>query len=521
MTAPLFDSYVVVDWSAASRPCLRENSIWLCMVRREHGRLQRVALQNIATRLEARERLLELLTADISAGRSTFAGFDFAFGYPAGFAARLGLEGPAWRATWDLLSEQIQEEGGNKNNRFEIAASLNRRMGSGACHFWGCPGDSREFLSATKQCLYQAPDLPERRITEKSASGTKSVWQLHYNGSVGSQTLMGIPVLRFLRDHQAMAPATRVWPFETGLREPTRQGGGQVVLAEIYPSSVPVSVLDGQVKDEAQVRALAQRFAEWDDDGTLAPLFLGDPALSPEQRRLIENEEGWILAKRSAVTAAVAPVPTMPTRYDYLRDPEAIYRESFARIRAEADLSPLPQALHTLALRLAHAVGDAGILRDLVWSEGAVAAGSAALAAGAPLLVDAAMVKAGIIARRLPRRNKVLCLIGDKRVPALARRLRTTRSAASVELWRPHLAGAIVAIGNAPTALFHLLEMIAAGAPKPALVLGFPVGFVGAAEAKAALAENALGLAFVALAGRRGGSALAAAAVNALAGEEM
>lgn len=210
----------------------------------------------------------------------------------------------------------------------------------------------------------------------------------------------------------------------------------------------------------------------------------------------------------------------MRQSYDYLRDPEAIYRESFARIRGEADLSALPEALHALALRLAHAAGDASILHDLVWSDGAVAAGRAALAQGAPILADSAMVKAGIIARRLPRKTKVLCVIGDKRVPALAKRLGTTRSAAAVELWRPALAGAIVAIGNAPTALFHLLEMIAAGAPKPALVLGFPVGFVGAAEAKAALAENELGLPFIALAGRRGGSALAAAAINALSARE-
>jgi len=207
-------------------------------------------------------------------------------------------------------------------------------------------------------------------------------------------------------------------------------------------------------------------------------------------------------------------------RYDYLRDPDAIYRASFALIRAEADLSALPPALHTLALRLAHAAGDAGILRDLAWSDGAAAKGRAALEVGAPILVDAAMVAAGISERRLPRANKVLCLIADRRVTPLAKRLGTTRSAAAVELWRPHLAGAVVAVGNAPTALFHLLEMIAAGAPRPALVLGFPVGFVGAAEAKAALAGNALGLPFIALAGRRGGSALAAAAVNALAQQE-
>jgi precorrin-8X/cobalt-precorrin-8 methylmutase len=210
----------------------------------------------------------------------------------------------------------------------------------------------------------------------------------------------------------------------------------------------------------------------------------------------------------------------MSQSYDYLRDPDAIYHESFARLRAEADLSALPEDLHPLALRLAHAAGDAAILRDLAWSRDAAASGRVALAQGAPILVDAAMVKAGIIARQLAHKNKVLCLINDKRVPALAKRLGTTRSAAAVELWRPHLAGALVAIGNAPTALFHLLEMIAAGAPGPALVLGFPVGFVGAAEAKAALANNSLGLPFIALAGRRGGSALAAAAVNALAREQ-
>ncbi len=506
MAAPLFDSYVIVDWSAASQPCTGENSIWLCMVRRERGDLRRTALENIPTRLAARDHLAELLAAELSAGRSTFAGFDFAFGYPSGFAAHLGLAGPAWRAVWDFLSQEITEQQANKNNRFEVAARLNQRITGGAGPFWGCPrGAAHALLPENKQHAYRPPQFSERRITEDKTRGTKSVWQLHYNGSVGSQTLVGIPVLRFLRDHPAIASATRVWPFETGLRKPTKQDGGQVVLAEIYPSAIEPLVGDGQVKDEAQVCTVARRFAEWDSDGTFATLFAGHPTLSPEQRRAIENEEGWILAHSDFERSRRYPPPLPPP----------------ARIRGEADLSALPDSLHKLALRLAHAVGDAGILRDLVWSAGAVAAGRAALAEGAPILVDAAMVKAGIITRRLPRRNRVLCLIGDKRVPALARRLATTRSAASVELWRPHLAGAIVAIGNAPTALFHLLEMIAAGAPKPALVLGFPVGFVGAAEAKAALAENALGLPFVALAGRRGGSALAAAAVNALGGEEM
>ncbi len=196
--------------------------------------------------------------------------------------------------------------------------------------------------------------------------------------------------------------------------------------------------------------------------------------------------------------------------YDYLRDPAAIYRRSFALIREAADLADLPRDLKPVATRLIHTCGDVSIVDDLIASPGAATRGRKALAAGATLLVDAEMVAAGITSRN------ARCFLNDKRVPALAKRLGTTRSAAAVELWRPHLAAAVIAIGNAPTALFHLLEMIAAGAPRPALILGFPVGFVGAAEAKAALAKNPWGIPFIAVKGRRGGSALAAAAVNAL-----
>jgi precorrin-8X/cobalt-precorrin-8 methylmutase len=203
--------------------------------------------------------------------------------------------------------------------------------------------------------------------------------------------------------------------------------------------------------------------------------------------------------------------------YRYLRDPDAIYRASYAAIAREGDLASIAPDLRAIARRLAHAAGDVSILSSLVAAPGAVAAGREALATGAAILADSAMVAAGIAAARLPAGNRVVATIADARVPALARRLGTTRAAAAVELWRPFLAGAIVAIGNAPTALFHLLEMVAGGAPRPALVLGFPVGFVGAAEAKAALADNPFATPFVALHGRRGGSALAAAAVNALA----
>jgi precorrin-8X/cobalt-precorrin-8 methylmutase len=206
-------------------------------------------------------------------------------------------------------------------------------------------------------------------------------------------------------------------------------------------------------------------------------------------------------------------------RYAYLRDPAAIYEQSFALIKREADLTRFPPELCPLALRLAHAAGDVSILDDLIWSENAVLAGKRALASGAPILVDSRMVATGITGGRLPGKSDIICTLNDPKTTDLAATLKTTRSAAAVESWRTHLAGAVVAIGNAPTALFHLLEMIANGAPKPAVVLGFPVGFVGAAEAKAALVEFD-GIEFIALQGRRGGSALAAAAVNALARPE-
>ena len=204
---------------------------------------------------------------------------------------------------------------------------------------------------------------------------------------------------------------------------------------------------------------------------------------------------------------------------DYIRDGAEIYRHSFAIIRKEADLSHVPADLEKLAVRVVHASGMVDVAADLMFSAGAGDAGRCALAAGAPILCDARMVAEGITRARLPKDNDVICTLGDATVPALAKQMGNTRSAAAMELWRPHLAGSVIAIGNAPTSLFRLLEMLDEGAPKPALILGFPVGFVGAAESKQALADDSRGVPFVALRGRRGGSAMVAAAVNALATE--
>ncbi|MFQ6017690.1 MAG: precorrin-8X methylmutase [Kiloniellaceae bacterium] len=208
----------------------------------------------------------------------------------------------------------------------------------------------------------------------------------------------------------------------------------------------------------------------------------------------------------------------MPT-FDYLRDPTEITRRSFATVRAECDLSALPAELVGLALRLVQACGMPDILAELAWAGDVAGAGRAALEAGAPVIADSRMVADGVARDRLPAGNRVLCPLSDPAVPELARREKSTRSAAAVELWRPDLAGAVVAIGNAPTALFRLLEVLLGGAPKPAALLAFPVGFVGAADSKEALIGAGLGMPFVTLRGRRGGSALAAAAVNALAAE--
>ncbi|ATE53391.1 MULTISPECIES: precorrin-8X methylmutase [Actinosynnema] len=205
---------------------------------------------------------------------------------------------------------------------------------------------------------------------------------------------------------------------------------------------------------------------------------------------------------------------------EYVKDGAEIYRRSFATIRAEARLDGLPPDVARVVVRMIHACGMVDLVEDVAFSPGVVTAAREALLAGAPVLCDAQMVASGITRKRLPADNDVLCLLGDPAVPALAAEIGNTRSAAALQLWGERMGGAVVAIGNAPTALFHLLDLIAAGAPRPAAVLGIPVGFIGAAESKDALAANGLGLEHLVVRGRRGGSAMTAAAVNAIASED-
>ncbi|MER6617627.1 precorrin-8X methylmutase [Streptomyces xantholiticus] len=205
--------------------------------------------------------------------------------------------------------------------------------------------------------------------------------------------------------------------------------------------------------------------------------------------------------------------------FEYEKDGAAIYRQSFATIRAEADLAGLPADVSQVAVRMIHACGMVDLVTDLVHSPDVVVRARAALRAGAPILCDAQMVASGVTRKRLPADNDVICTLSDPSVPDLAAEMGTTRSAAALELWRDRLEGSVVAVGNAPTALFRLLEMIEEGAPRPAAIIGVPVGFIGAAESKDALAAHPLGLEHLVVRGRRGGSAMAAAAVNAIASE--
>ena len=545
----MFDTFVIVDWSAANQPKTGRDSIWICRLGADGE-----SFCNPPTRHTAREVLADMLARASELGERVILGFDFPFGYPAGFAARLGLAGTPWRALWDEIAGLLHDDENNRNNRFEIAAALNRRVsnGNGRFPFWGCPvGFTHDFLGPRHHRGHTADEpLKERRLIDEWMVGAQPCWKLAYTGSVGSQSLTGIPVVRGLRSDPRWADRARIWPFETGLSLPA---DAQIVFAEVWPSwwRKEIRSDQGPPNDKAQVRTVAEIFAARDRAGELAAWFSGAPNLTGAQRRIIESEEAWTLGVTAPRRSPKIPsppsraerAPTLPSpasgggvgrglragspkggerkssAYTYLRDPAAIYRRSFALIRAEAGLARFPPALRRVAVRLAHAAGDVAILDDLTWSRGAVIAGRRALAGGAAILVDSEMVASGIIRDRLPADNSVICTLRDPAVPDLAVRHKTTRSAAAVELWRADLAGSVVAIGNAPTALFHLLDLLAEGAGRPALILAFPVGFVGAAEAKEALAGFDRRLSFVTLNGRRGGSALAAAAVNALCGK--
>ena len=527
--APLFDVHVAVDWSAASVPTRGRDSIWI-------GRVEGAGpavLSNPATRAEAVEALAAMLEGDLAAGRRVLVGFDFAFGYPAGAAQAL-FGAPGWRAVWAGLAEAVSEGPANANDRFEAA---DRLAGRGA-PFWGHPaGRAFAHLPARKPAAGGFEEFREAERFARARGGRRpfSVWQLSGAGAVGGQSLTGIAALERLRGDPRIAGGVQVWPFESGLAAPS----GRVAFAEIWPSLIPPHA-DEAVRDAGQVRACAETFAALDRAGRLGEVF-DAPGLAGAARAAVAGEEGWILGlgqedllARFAASGGAGASAGAPARSGGLapagraargwpasqglweRDPAAIYATSFATARAECDLAGFSPAMQALALRVVHSCGMPEIAQALAFSEGAVEAGVAALDAGAPVICDVGMVAQGVIRRGRCAGVEVISALDAPGCAELAKAQGTTRSAAAMDLMADRLGGAVVAIGNAPTALFRLLELIDMGAPRPALILGFPVGFVGAAESKAALAADPRGVPFVALRGRVGGSAMAAAAVNAL-----
>ena len=290
---PLFDAYVMVDWSAASTPRRGPDSIWYAIVARRNGTLRRLMLENPSTRAEAESVLIRRLAALQRRGDRVLVGFDFPFGYPSGTAAQLGITGLPWRHFWQELDDAVEDGADNRNNRFDVAEALNRRLSGEAFPFWGdVREDGRPYLHRRGRRTHGDDDLAERRLCELRIRSTQPVWKLAGAGSVGSQSLMGIPRVWRIRRDPRLAGACHIWPFETGLRYDPRP---QLQLAEVYPSLVPAPPLKDKPKDAAQVVAIARHFAALDAAGGLERLFAGDPTLTPDERHRVEQEEAWIL----------------------------------------------------------------------------------------------------------------------------------------------------------------------------------------------------------------------------------
>jgi len=314
----MFDTLVMVDWSAAAVPRTGRDSIWICW-RGSTGE----RLVNPATRHQARALLGEWLAAARSNGERVLIGFDFPFGYPAGLAARLDLPGPPGRAVWDEIARLISDDEHNSNNRFDVAAALNERISGGRFPFWGCPAaPSRTFLGPKHHRDHARNGLAERRLIDEYMSGAQPCWKLLGAGSVGGQILTGIPVVRALRDDPRWCDGARVWPFETGLGA---QPQGTVIMAEVYPSLWSVSPGAGEPKDAAQVRTVAGYFADRDHAGELGALFAGDPNVSRAQRDRIESEEAWTLGVTARAQRPIAVHSVIEPRR--LRAPSLSLRE--------------------------------------------------------------------------------------------------------------------------------------------------------------------------------------------------
>jgi hypothetical protein len=301
----LFDAYIIVDWSASAKPKTGKDSIWVGIRARDARLRFQFSSANPKTRLAARQFILEIAQKLIARGDKVLIGFDFALGYPAGTADALGLDTdakPAWQAIHEHLSAKVKEKEDNSNARFALAAGMNYAMTKGPHPFWGAPKSNAVSTLATKKGDFSPSNsLPEHREAERWVKANfkanpKSVWQLLGVGAVGSQALLGIPTVSFLKNHIENA---QIWPFETRFKalSPTDLEDTSCILAEVYPSTVPVTPNPGEILDEAQVRTLSEHLESLDSARELAKAFGPPNSLNTRTIHKIEAEEGWILAK--------------------------------------------------------------------------------------------------------------------------------------------------------------------------------------------------------------------------------
>lgn len=299
--ARLFDSYVMVDWSAASKPATGADSIWIGALTPDSRLKLAFKASNPPTRAKALEELNDLLGRCLKRGDRVLLGMDFPFGFPAGTAQALKLKGEQpWRAIRDFLLKEMKDKPDNSNNRFSLAAQMNRRMSEGPFPFWGCSKKDELTTLAMKKVREHGPkDVGEYRITEEHVAETRKirpqpVWKIAYAGAVGGQTLTGLPAIERLRTN---FPALKIWPFELPLAKLDEEGlaGTRIVVAEIYPALVAKQIGASEIRDEAQVRTMAEWFAERDASGKLGQVFATEAKLTDEQKAAVTQEEGWIL----------------------------------------------------------------------------------------------------------------------------------------------------------------------------------------------------------------------------------
>jgi hypothetical protein len=292
----LFSAYVIVDWSAASKPTTGADSVWIGVLKRDVRFRMAFESFNPATRGEGEKRLALILDDLKKRSERALVGFDFPLGFPRGFAEALKLPGERpWRAAWDQVAKMVKDKADNTNNRFGVASEINRRLTGGPFPFWGCPPrDTLTTLQPKKSRQHGPDDLPEFRHADLAAKGASSIWKLYYNGSVGGQAIMGMPAVRRIR---LRGDGVRAWPFETGFKTLTEAdlAGVEAVLAEVYPSMIKAPGLPGEVKDLTQVRTTAEHFARLDEANRLGALFAPPKGTSADVVLDTEREEGWIL----------------------------------------------------------------------------------------------------------------------------------------------------------------------------------------------------------------------------------